>query len=250
MFRKSMVVIAIVLMMGLAARGQVAGPAEQPRTISTTGEAVVYVAPDEAVISLGVESFDTSLDKAKADNDAASAKLLAALRELKIEPRYIQTAQLEVELRYRDGAYPSRGIEGYFARRGYSITLKDVQLLEKLVDVSLKNGANRIMAIDFRTTELRKHRDNARRMAIRAAREKAVDLAVELGCEVGLPRSISESAHHGYWGGSWWGGYGRGMAQNAMQVVGDGGAGGETMPLGQIAVRANVSVAFDLKPGQ
>jgi hypothetical protein len=40
------------------------------------------------------------------------------------------------------------------------------------------------------------------------------------------------------------------MAQNAAQVVPGGGgdaAAEQTMPLGQIAVSANVSVTFDLK---
>jgi hypothetical protein len=39
------------------------------------------------------------------------------------------------------------------------------------------------------------------------------------------------------------------MMQNSAQYApqGAGGEGGETMPLGQIMVRANVSVTFDLE---
>ena len=58
----------------------------------------------------------------------------------------------------------------------------------------------------------------------------------------------------GYWGytGGWWGwggGWrGQAMAQNSIQQAPSSGGGetGETMPLGQIAVHAQVSVTFDM----
>jgi len=82
-------------------------------------------------------------------------------------------------------------------------------------------------------------------MAIKAAKEKAVDLARELECEVGRPRTIGESSW-GYWGpASRWGGNSW-MTQNSAQQQSSGGEGGETMPLGQIGIKATVSVTFDL----
>jgi len=107
------------------------------------------------------------------------------------------------------------------------------------------------MGFEFRTSELRKYRDQARQMAIKAAKEKAVALAKELDMTVGTPRNISENGV-GYWGytGGWWGwGGGRGqyMSQNSIQQApAGGGEGGQTMPLGQIAVRAQISVTFDI----
>ena len=40
-----------------------------PRTISTTGESIVFVTPDEVTVSLGVETFNADLDKSKSEND-------------------------------------------------------------------------------------------------------------------------------------------------------------------------------------
>ncbi|MGE5609458.1 MAG: SIMPL domain-containing protein [Bacillota bacterium] len=224
----------------------------RPRTINTNGESVVYVAPDEVIVNVGVETFNASLDQAKADNDQLSQRLLKAIKEKGAPDKHIQTANLEIEIRYQDHGHPSLGIEGYFARRAYAVTLKDVKRFEELVDTALKNGANHLMGFEFRTTELRKHRDEARKMAIRAAREKAVALASELGCKVGSPREIHE-ASFGYLGytSSHWGWAGSNMmAQNSMQVASEGATGGETLPLGQIGIRATVSVSFDLLPQQ
>lgn len=217
----------------------------QKASISTNGEATVYVRPDEAIVSFGVETYDVSLDVAKKQNDEKSSTLIKAVLAMGIEEKHVATDRVEVELRYADRGKPIAGIEGYYARRSYSVTLKDVKQLEKLIDTVLKSGANRLSGIEFRTTELRKFRDQARRMAIRAAREKAELLANELGVGVGGPRTISESGSYGYWGGR---NYNvNAFAQNSVQVMPGGDGGGESTPLGQIGVTANVSVTFDLK---
>lgn len=234
-----------------------ASRAEQspPRTISASGEATVYVRPDEVVVHVGIETFNAGLDEAKSANDAASKKLLAAIRDAGVEDEHVQTDVMQVQIDYLNDPQPSKGIEGYFCRRGYAVTLKDVSRFEQLVDVAITSGANHLMGFEFRTTELRKHRDQARKLAIRAARDKAVALAEELEMTVGLPRTIGEGHNYflGYRSG-WWGwgggGYGQYLSQNTVQHAPSDGpdSGGETVPLGQIAIRVQISVTFDIAP--
>ena len=42
------------------------------RTITSSGDAAVFVVPDEAVVSFGIETFNSDLDHAKSLNDEAS----------------------------------------------------------------------------------------------------------------------------------------------------------------------------------
>lgn len=233
---------ALIPLILLSLLSTVVSAEEMPRTISTSGEAIVYVAPDEAIVTLGVQTTSSELDAAKEANDEASQRLVKAIKALGIEDKHLSTDHVNVELRYRNDG---REISAYHVTRMYMVTLKDIKKLETLVDAGLKNGANVLQGVDFRSTALRKHRDEARALAVRAAREKAIALARELDCEIGSPRTINES------GGSWYPRFGRdfNFAQNAIQDMGGGsGEGGETMPLGQIAIRANVSVTFDLGP--
>jgi hypothetical protein len=58
---------------------------------------------------------------------------------------------------------------------------------------------NYVHGVEFRTPELRRHRDAARQLAVRAAQEKAEALVHGLGGRLGRVLSISES----HWGGSW-----------------------------------------------
>ncbi|HEY2882213.1 MAG TPA: SIMPL domain-containing protein [Pirellulales bacterium] len=216
------------------------------RTISTSGESIVYVEPDEVMFQFGIETRDQVLEKAEVQNDELGTKLLAAVKKLGVEDKQISTSQLNVQILYHDNR--DLVISGYNVNRSYSVRLKDPKKFQTLVDTVLKNGANRIQGFDFRTKELRKYRDQARSMAIKAAQEKAEALAGELKCKVGNPRSISEN-------GSGFVGYGYGansfansMTQNSAQVIPSAGDsdGDGALPLGQIAVRANVSVTFDL----
>lgn len=112
----------------------------------------------------------------------------------------------------------------------------------------LRAGANYIHGVDFRTTQLRKHRDDARRQAIQAAREKAADMASALDVSIGAPTNVHE-VHSGWWSpySSWWGGRGGGMMyQNVMQDRRGAGGTEESLVPGQISVTATVSVTFEL----
>jgi uncharacterized protein len=214
--------------------------------ISVTGEAEVRVVPDEVIVVLGVETFNRELRLAKEANDRVVAAVLDVARRHHVPDEHIQTDYIQVEPRYRNSG-PENELLGYAARSTVEVTLRKLDHFETLLSESLEAGANYVHGIDFRTTELRTYRDQARDLAIKAAREKAVDLAAALGETIGRPTKIGEGWTG--WGsgyGSWWGrGRGGSMSQNVVQSVGSGGSMGPVAP-GQIAVTARVSVTFEL----
>jgi uncharacterized protein YggE len=102
-----------------------------------------------------------------------------------------------------------------------------------------------VQGVEFRTTELRQYRDQARDLAIKAAQEKATALTGAISRKVVRPQSIQEE-YIGWssWYGSRWGGS---MSQNVIQNTSSSSApfGDETtFAPGQISVRARVSVTF------
>ena len=239
----------IGLMAGALLAGATQLRADETRTIpsiSTSGDSVVYVSPDLVTVSFGIQTFNRDLDKAKQKNDRAGEQLLQAITALDVKREEIQTNKLSVVIRYPDGN-PWDNIEGYLVQRRYAVKLKDVKKFESLIDTALKNGANQILGIDFQSSELRKFRDQARKMAIQAAKEKATSLAKELNCTVGLPRMISDGGV-GYFGN--YGGMQNGfqqMSQNSASVEAAGnGEDAGSLPLGQIGIHAQLNVTFDL----
>ncbi len=240
-----------VLALGLIAwnGAQVTTPAE-PRTISVIGEAEVRVVPDEVVLTVGVETTSKNLDTAKKDNDTRIAQVIASAKAHGIEAKHIQTDYLSIETRYQD-SYEKRGFIGYVVRRNAVITLRDLDQFESLLGSLLEGGANTIHGIQFRTSELRKYRDQARELALKAAQEKAVAMAGVLKQEVGDPLVVTEQQNGWYgWYGAWWGArWGSSMTQNVIQNVEDSTYLGQdsTLAPGQIAITAQVSVEFEIK---
>lgn len=212
------------------------------RGISVTGDAEMKVAPDQVILTLAVETLDKDLLLAKKQNDDRVKKVLAVTSQFKIESKHVQTEQISIDPRYSD--YSSkRTFEGYAVRKTIVICLKDLARFEDVLTELLKAGTNSVPGIEFQSTELRKHRDQARLMATKAAREKAVAIAGELGAKVGKPHSISENSVNVY-------GSRGGYNMNAQNAVSEGSGAADTSSTGfapgQISIRASVTVDFDL----
>jgi uncharacterized protein YggE len=241
--------LALVVIVAIAAWTDEEPAYQEPRLITVTGDAEVRVVPDEVVLTLGVETWDKDLDLAKGQNDGIAARVLALAADYGIAPEHVQTDFVSIEPRYRNGYYEERDFIGYFVHKTFVITLRDLSKFEDLLAGSLDAGINYVHGIEFRTTELRQHRDDARALAIRAAQEKAVALAGELGQQVGDPTTIQE-VQSGWWSGynAWWGSrWGGGMNQNVIQELGGVSVlADSSVAPGQISVNARVSVSFEL----
>jgi uncharacterized protein YggE len=249
---------SLILLVILASCGgnPVTLPPAQPsaaaaaRSITVTGNAVVMVVPDEVVLTLGIETSDILLQPAKAMNDTIVNKVMDVTRSMQIDPKYVQTDYLNLEPRY-EYSNNKQIFNAYYVRKNVVITLKDITRFEELLSGVLEAGVNYIHGIDFRTTELRTYRDQARSLAVKAAQEKAQLLAKELGQTIGSPISIREDYNRWWYPwNSWWGSAGgNGMAQNVVQNAGGTAPSDEPTSLapGQISVSASVSVDFELK---
>lgn len=222
--------------------------------IAVSGEAVVNVKPDKIVISFGIETWDSDINVAKQKNNEILKKAVAAMKECGVPDKEIQTDQLSIEPRWDDG-YKRQKFIGYFVRNTVVVTLSDVEKVEKLVTAALEAGVNYIHGIDFQTTDFKKYREQARELALKAAKEKADKMAGVLGQSVGKPIQINENYSGSpwwYWS-SWYGwgrGWGRSSGMSQVQVQADRGSSGEiteTVALGKLSIRANVSVTFELK---
>jgi len=219
--------------------------------INVSGSAEIKAVPDEVDISTGVETRDGQLSAATQQNGERVARALAFLKGVGISDKDIQTASLEVQPDF--GSDDSRVEPRFYrVRKSIEVKLKDVTKMEGVLTGLLTNGVNSIYDVQFKTTDLRKYRDQARQMAIKAAKEKADAMCAELDIKRGKPVSINAQDYGGYyvWPGGPWGWRNGGMNmnsfQNAAQTVGDGAAAG-SVAIGQISVSATVNVSFAIE---
>jgi uncharacterized protein YggE len=222
-------------------------PLRAENQITVNGDAEIKVVPDRVVMFLGVETRHKDLTAARNENDQRIRSVLAMARRRGIEPGDMQTDFIQVEIAYdRDNRTV---IDYYTVRKSVVLTLRRIDDFEATLADALASGANHVHGIDFQTSELRKHRDEARAMAVKAATEKARDMASAAGLKVGQATSIS-SWNYGsrsWYGSGWWGGtYGQ-MAQNVSQNVGGSAPEGTSVALGRISVTAQVTMGFRLE---
>lgn len=251
MIKKSMLVSIPLLALSSIVEGQpVSFPPDQPK-ITVNGDAVVNVKPDKVAIQFGIETQDSNIVNAKQKSNDILKKVLGLIKDLHVPEKDVQTDNLSIEPRWKNGD-PSEGFVGYFVRNSIVVTLTDVAKVEELIVQALQAGVNYVHGVDYETTELKKYREQARELALKAAKEKADKMAAVLGQSIGVPLQISENSTDIWYRGSNWGGQGYGRSQVMMQNVSHDAPGGDgehhqTIALGTIGIRASVNIVFELK---
>ena len=227
---------------------------DSSRSIQVSGTAVVNVTPDRASIQLGVQSNGKSPAAVQALNTLVIERVTKAISASGVDAKDISTDWYVIEPLYED--YDSLVIKGYRINNTVAVTLRDVKQINSVISAAVQVGANQVINVELYTSELRKYRDQARDLAMKAAVEKAQALASAGGAQSGCVLNISENTWSTYNG--WWGGYGssrnqnlwtQNVSQNAAPSSGDSGALSEAGPvsLGMISVKAEVNAAFSLK---
>jgi uncharacterized protein len=221
--------------------------------ISVNGEALVDVTPDRIILSFGIETSDKSVEVAKRMNTDILRKAVAAIKQCGVSEKDIQTDHLSIQPHYRDD-YRAVDFIGYFVRNTFLVTLNKTGEVDELVSKVLAAGVTQIHGVDFQTTEYKKYREQARELALKAAKEKAQKMAAVLGESIGVPLQISEtysgmgSSYSSWCWGTWGWGRGGGMNQNVAQNSrGHSSEVSDTIALGKVSIRAAVSVTFELR---
>lgn len=225
---------------------------DSSRSIHVSGSAMINVTPDRALLQLGVQSNSTTVEGAQRDNSRAMQKVITAVQAQGVEAKDIATDQYRIEPIYED--YDSLYIKGYRIHNSLAVTVRDVSKAGGVLAAALAAGANQVNDVSFYTTELRKYRDQARELAMRAAGEKARALAGAAGAATGCVLNITENSWSHYNG--WWYGSSRNANQWTQNVVqnitpsgGSSANGSDEYPvsLGMISVKAEVGVTYTLK---
>lgn len=195
-------IFLILVLLSSAPLSRAQRQAEQLPLITVSGQAEVKVEPNEVVFTLSVVKLDKDLMAAKEQNDQSVRRIMELTRRYNIAPQDVQTDYISVEPQYREerktvanGLVETKMIfDGYQVSKTVAILLKDISRFESFLTDILRAGIDRLGNVEFRTSDMRRHRDRARALAIAAAREKAVALTREIGQTIGTAYSIREDS--------------------------------------------------------
>ncbi|MFK2826465.1 SIMPL domain-containing protein [Bacillus sp. B190/17] len=165
----------------------------QPTYIMTVdGQGHVTAKPDEAILTIGIVTKNPDAQTAQQENSMISSRVIAALRQIGIEENDIRTAAYSIRPEYDY-------IEGQSVFRGYEvehllqITVKDLSKIGNVYDAAVKNGANIARNIELRVSNPNIYYQEALKLAIYNATEKADTIARTIGVTVNnIPLRIVE----------------------------------------------------------
>ncbi len=165
-------------------------------SLSATGS--VQIAPDMALISVGVLREAKTARAALNANNQAMADVLASLKETGIEDRDLQTSGFNIQPKYTypkrqsSGVQPAPTIEGYSVNNNLTIRIRDIDLtgevLDKVVTLGVNSGGN----VQFTNSDKASILKKARTRAVQSAIEKANTLTSAANIKLGKVLSINE----------------------------------------------------------
>ncbi len=208
-------------------------------------EAEVKVTPDRASMTFGVYYKDADLKKGRSQMQKVIADALAFCRKNGVQEKNLKTDYISVSPRYSNKFSKSSGYDKevleYDLTQTFTVVLEDVSKYDTILYGLLELGINKVENIAFYSSQVRKYRDEARLLAVKAAKEKATLLSNAAGVKLGKVINLSEDSVYTPY-------YGRNNFANASQNMTqyEGGYEGEGFSAGQTAIKASVSLVYEI----
>jgi len=169
--------------------GKLAGPG----TLTITGDAVTYAAPNLAQVNIGVqiERQDSASDAMAQIRDRMT-QIIAALKQLGVTDKDIRTSVLSLGPSY-DYTNGQQQLEGYTATQTIQVKTKTLDKIGDMLNAATEAGANQAGDVQFMVENPDLKKDEARKIAVAEAQKKAQEMALQLGVVLGRLKSYTEA---------------------------------------------------------
>jgi len=203
--------------------------------INVSGEGKIKVTPDQAAITVSIETKGTKAADVKEENDIKMDAILKFIKKATIAKEDFQTLRVSLNPNYD---YEKKK-HNYIATQSLQILLKDLSKYDELMEGLVNEGINRIDNVEFKSSKMKQLQSDARKLAVKDAKTKAEDFVSVLGQKVGKAILISDNSQA----------YNPQPRMYAMKAMAMDGveAPRETLAVGEIEITANVSVSFILE---
>lgn len=202
--------------------------------INVSGEGKILTTPDQAVISVSVNTKGKNAAEIKKTNDAKIEAVLTAIKKYKLpkEDFKTQRVSLNPDYDYNTKKY------SYNALQTIEINLKDLSKYDAIMEDVVNAGINQINNVEFKSSKMLSLQSEARKLAMKDAKMKAEDYVSVLGQKVGKAIVISDNTQVYYPQPM--------FAQAKNMDMEESAAPRETIAIGEITITANVTVSFAL----
>ncbi len=161
-------------------------------TFNVTGEGSVAAKPDIATLNVGIQAQGSTVKAAQDQINAAINKVAEAIKKLGVEQKDIQTTNYNINPNY-DFQGNIQRITGYSASTNLNIKVRNIDLVNQVIDQATESGANQVGGISFDVDDKTKIENEARQKAVTEAKNKAESAAKIAGFKLGRMVNYSEN---------------------------------------------------------
>jgi uncharacterized protein YggE len=184
-----------VLALQVPSIAQTDGDSTAPdRTITVTGSATIRTKPDQATVSLGVQTQADTAQGALTQNAEKMNAVLDALKAMGFGDSALATTDLGLDPMWSNDG---RTVVGFQAHNQVSVTIRDLSKVGPAIDAAVHAGANLAGGIQFGLSDENAGVDDALAQAVEDARAKADVMAGAASASVGEVVTITETATPG-----------------------------------------------------
>jgi len=162
-------------------------------TFDVAGQGKASVKPDSAKVSAGISATGSASLDVKNQINATINKVSAAIKAVGVSPADIQTSNYSINPTY-DYTGGTQKINGYSANTSLTVTVKDINKVNAVIDAATQAGANNVNNLGFGATDKSSAEMEARKLAVADAKKKAADIANLAGFKLGNLVNYSEGS--------------------------------------------------------
>lgn len=208
------------------------------RTITVTAEGKVTTRPDIAIINLSVVSEGKTVKAVTQDGNTKMTAVIDAIKSLGIEAKDIASTQYTLSPQYYYPDNRQRQLSGYNLNQNIQIKVRDLSIVEDVLDQGVSAGANQVGQLSFDIDDPSEIKKQAREKAFSTAKEKAEEMARAAGVKLGRVVTFSEGTMY----------QPPVYANYAMDVMEKSVAGtSATIEAGSTDINISVSVTYEIE---
>lgn len=228
---KLLLLVLVITTMLIGSFGSFAAEEVNSGKLNVNGKGSISVTPDIAYINIGVVTENENASVAQQENNKLMQDVIKEIKDLGIDKKDMVTSGFSV---YKRKDYNDEKEKSYYVvSNELNITVKNIDDLGRIIDVSTKNGANNINGITFDYIEKEKVYNEALKLAMKDAKVKANVISSTFGRAVGVPLEVNEiKTYSNYYRG--------GVVMEAMNTK----SNNTPVESGSLVIEAEVNVTY------
>ena len=206
------------------------------KLVNVNGVGEITVTPDLVLIDIGVQTKNSDAAKAQKENAKLMAAVIDAIKAKGIKAEDIKTTGYSIYQTY-DYVDNKPSEPYYIANNTVNVKVNDITKVGEIIDVATVSGANTINSIRFTVKDDSAYYEEALKLAMANAKNKATSIMGSFGKKPGIPYAVNEVSNGGRIFYDYY----------PAKAMAEGVADAASTPIesGEITITANVSVSYD-----